>query len=176
MRVFFLDDAVFRLKGLFEEVLPHFSLGHAKICRSLFFGEAKTARQLHEETGVSYHKIYFMLNGLREQGIVSSVNSSPTNYLINNASKLFERLVEKKIRELQKMSQEIGEIVGGDLEAGEKEYIFRINPKNMQTRLFDNKNKALVQELQEAREIIQELTAYAKQLEPKKQYNYAVYR
>ncbi|MFH1240463.1 MAG: hypothetical protein V1672_04585 [Candidatus Diapherotrites archaeon] len=43
-------------------------------------------------------------------------------------------------------------------------------------RLIDNKNKAIVKEAQEAKQIIQQLNIYIAKLEPKKEYNFAVYR
>jgi len=56
----------------------------------------------------------------------------------------------------------------------EKEYLIKFSEK--QTRLFDNKNKAPVKEPKEAKQIIQQLNIYVNKLEPKKEYNLAVYR
>ena len=43
-------------------------------------------------------------------------------------------------------------------------------------KLIDNKNKAIVSELREAKQVIKQLNIYIEKLEPRKEYNLAIYR
>ena len=64
-------------------------------------------------------------------------------------------------------------IAVGPLDDG-REYLIKIT--NSQTRLFDNKNKALVSELREAEQVIRSLNLFAEKLDTKKEYAMAAYR
>jgi len=172
-----MDDQTIRIKELFEEFLPRFGMSHAKVYGALMYGETKTAKQLYGETGISYHKIYSVLKDLEGQGILTSINTSPANFHIKSPEKTFEKLITRKKAEIERMSKDFEKIINGEPDGVyEREYLIRIDSKNRQTRLFDNKNKAVVNEVAEARHVAEELSNYARKLEPHKEYAYAVYR
>ncbi len=170
-----LDEQILKIKELFEELLPRFGISHAKVYKAVMHGEIKTARQLGEETDISHHKVYSILKDLVEQNIVASINTNPANFHVKNPSKTFQGLINKKLGDLEKMTKEFEKVIDKeDINLYEREYIVKIKQK--QTKLFDNKNKLLVKEARETRQLIERLTAYAAGLEPKKEYNYTLYR
>jgi len=76
---------------------------------------------------------------------------------------------------LEKRSKEFSKAISSEGEEGtEKEYVIKFNEK--QTKLIDNKNKAIVKELKEAKQVIKQLNVYIEKLESKKEYNFAIYR
>jgi len=160
---------------MFEEFLPRFGVSHAKVYRTLMYGEAKTAKQICDETGVSYHKVYSILKDLAEQDVVSCINTSPANFLIKDSQKMFDKLVSKKVGQLEKMNKEFEKVINDDsTSVFEKEYLIKITEK--QTKLFDNKNKAPIKEAKETKILIDKLNSYKANLEPKNQYAYAAYK
>jgi len=170
-----MDEQVLRVKGLFEEVVQGFGVMHAKVYISLLNGEIKTAKQLSEETGISYNKIYSVLNDLVKEKIVACTNSDPKNYRLVNPEKTFEALVNRKVGLLEKRSKEFSKAISSESEEGtEREYVIKFNER--QTKLIDNKNKAIVRELREAKQVIKQLNIYIEKLEPRKEYNFALYR
>jgi len=170
-----MDEQVLRVKGLFEEVVQGFGVMHAKVYISLLNSEIKTAKQLSEETGISYNKIYSVLNDLVKEKIVACTNSDPKNYHLVNPEKTFEVLVGRKISLLEKRSKEFSKAISSEGGEGtEREYVIKFNEK--QTKLIDNKNKVIVKELSEAKQVIKQLNIYIAKLEPRKEYNLAIYR
>jgi len=170
-----MNELVLRVKGLFEDVIKGFGVMHAKAYISLLNGEIKTARQVAEDTGISYNKIYSVLNDLVKEKIVACTNSDPKNYRLVNPEKTFEVLVTKKISVLEKSAKEFNKVLYQENpETEEKEYVIKFNEK--QTKLIDNKNKAIVKELSEAKQVIKQLNVYIAKLEPRKEYNLAIYR
>ena len=170
-----MDGCVLQIKSLFQDIILGFGLTHAKVYKALINGEVKTAKQLSKETGISYNKIYSILNDLVKEKIVACTNSDPKNYHLINPKKTFESLVNKKISLLEKRAKEFNKIVCEENnEVGDREYVIRFNGK--QTKLFDNKNKAIVMELREAKQVIKQLNIYVEKLEPRKEYNFALYR
>jgi len=170
-----MNELVLRVKTLFEGVVSGFGVMHAKVYISLLNGEIKTAKQLSEETGISYNKIYSVLNDLVKERIVACTNSDPKNYRLVDPEKTFEVLVGRKISLLEKRSKEFSKAISGEVEEGtEREYVIKFNEK--QTKLIDNKNKAIVKELSEAKQVIKQLNIYLEKLEPRKEYNLAIYK
>lgn len=167
-----MDEQLLKLKQLFSQVVPYFGSNHAKVYCGLFNGEVKTAKHLAQETGMAKNKVYHVLNDLVEYGLVRATNTHPTSYCSKEPIKEIEKLVDRKIALLEKLPLELDRILE-DGDDCEKEYLIKFTEK--QTKLFDNKNKAIV-EAAEAKQIIQQLSIYVNKLEPKKEYNFAVYR
>ncbi len=170
-----MDRRTLRIRELFKDVVPSFGISHAKAYTALMQGEIKTAKELSGEIDISHNKIYSILKELITENIVICTNTNPINYHVKSPQKTFEKLVNKKIALLEKRTEEFDKIINDEIAyANEKEYVIRFGEK--QTRLFDNKNKTAVKELKEAKQIIQQLNIYVNQLEPKKEYDLALYK
>ncbi|MFH1391536.1 MAG: helix-turn-helix domain-containing protein [Candidatus Diapherotrites archaeon] len=169
-----MDEKVIEVRDLFQEVIPSFGIMHAKTYSSLMSGEIKTAKQVSNETGISHNKIYSVLKDLIKEKIISSTNTNPVSYHAKEPSKTYEKLVNKRILALEKKPEIFDKIIHDVEPINEREYIVRIT--NTQTKLFDNKNKAIVKESQEARMVLEKLSDYTKELNTKKEYAYATYR
>ncbi len=170
-----MDGDVLRIKGLFADVVSGFGVTHAKVYKALMHGEVKTAKQLSGEAGISHNKVYSILNDLVKEKIVACTNSDPKNYHLRTPKKTFSWLVNKKITALEKRTLEFNEVLESRIESeNEREYIIKFGEK--QTKLFDNKNKVMVKELNEAKQVIKQLNVYLEKLEPRKEYNFAMYR
>ena len=163
-----------QIRELFHEVLSNFGLSHAKVYHFLIEGEIKTVKQLSEETGISHNKIYSVLKDLIREKIVYCSNTNPISYYSKNPSKTYEKLVNKRILALEKNPETFDKIIHETEQINEKEYLVKIT--NTQTKLFDNKNKVIVKESREAKFILEKLKNYTEELEPKKEYAYAVYK
>ncbi len=124
--------------------------------------------------GISHNKIYSVLKDLIQEKIVLSTNTNPINYHVKSPSRTFERLVNRKVAELEKRPGEFDKILNSEPPASEKEYVIKFTEK--QTKLFDIKNKIRVSELREVKQVINQLNIYVKELEPKKEYNFAFYK
>ena len=169
-----MDEKVIEVRDLFQEVVPCFGVMHSKAYVALMGEEIKTAKQLSVETGISHNKIYSVLKDLINEKIVYCTNTNPISYYSKNPSKTYEKLVNKKILALEKRPEKFDKIIHETEQINEMEYVIRITEN--QTRLFDNKNKVIVKEAHEAKLVLKKISDYAEQLEPKKQYAYAVYR
>jgi len=169
-----LNQRIIQIRELFHEVLSNFGLSHAKVYHFLIEGEIKTAKQLSEETGISHNKIYSVLKDLIREKIVYCSNTNPISYYSKNPSKTYEKLVNKRILALEKKPEKFDKIIHDVEPINEKEYVVRITEK--QTKLFDNKSKIIVKESKEAKFILEKLKSYTEELEPKKEYAYAVYK
>ncbi len=168
-----MNEQLLKLKQLFSQVVPYFGTNHAKVYCSLFDGEIKTAKHLSQETGIAKNKVYYVLNDLVKYGLVRTTNTHPMNYYSKKPQKELGKLVNRRIVLLEKLPEELDKIVENST-AEEKEYLIKFSEK--QTKLFDNKNKAIVKEPAEAKQIIKQLNIYIEKIEPKKEYNFAVYR
>lgn len=170
-----MDEKILRIRSLFQDVVPSFGITHAKVYSALMSGEVKTAKQLSGETSISHNKIYSLLKDLIREKIVHHTNTNPINYHTRDPAKTYERIVNRRIALLEKLPEEFDKIVSSNpTENDEKEYLIKFCGK--QTRLFDNKNKAMVQETNEARQIVKQLNIYIEELKPKKEYNFVAYR
>jgi len=170
-----LDERILKVKELFCGVVPGFGITHAKVYSSLMAGDVKTAKQLSEETGISHNKVYSILKDLIREKVVLFTNTNPANYHARNPAKTYETLVDRKISLLEKLPKEFDKILKNEPEIeGEREYLIKFSGK--QTKLFDQKNKALVNEAEEAKQVIKQLNIYIEKLEPRKDYNLALYR
>ncbi|MCX6799252.1 MAG: hypothetical protein NTW59_04120 [Candidatus Diapherotrites archaeon] len=170
-----MDERILKVKELFGDVVPGFGITHAKVYAALLSGEVKTARQLGEETGISHNKVYSILKDLMREKIVLYTNTNPANYHVKDPPKVYENLVNRKIALLEKLPEQFDKILNEETTiTDEKEYLIKFG--GQQTKLFDQKNKAQVNEAEEARQVIRQLNIYVNKLEPKKEYNLAVYR
>ncbi|MDO8647316.1 MAG: helix-turn-helix domain-containing protein [Candidatus Diapherotrites archaeon] len=171
-----MDERILRIRSLFSNAISGFGLMHAKIYHALMFGDVKTAKQLSHETQISINKIYQVLKDLIREKIIASTGTDPTTYYAINAVKDFEKIIERKVNQLQRLPKELQKLIeiGTTACEFETEYIIRFDGK--QTKLIDNKNKSLVKETQEAKQLIQQLNDYIKAIEPKKDNKFLTYR
>lgn len=106
--------------------------------------------------------------------MVDSTNTSPVSFHVKNPSKTYQNLVSKKLGELNKMVRDFEEVIEKE-DFGLDERVYLVKVKEKQAKLFDNKNKLLVREHREAKELAQFVNNYAETL-PKGNYTQAIYR
>lgn len=170
-----MEEKVLKIRALFSSAVSGFGLMHAKVCNSLMSGDIKTAKQLSQETLISHNKIYSVLKDLVREKVISCTRTDPASYCMGNALKSFQKIIEKKVNSLQRLPMELQEIIQEIPESElEREYVIRFDGK--QTKLFDNKNKSLVKEAQEAKQLMQQLNDYIKAIEPKRDSKWSAYR
>jgi len=170
-----MDEKVLKIRALFSNAVSGFGLMHAKVCNALMGGDIKTAKQLSQETLISHNKIYSVLKDLVRERVISCTRTDPASYCMSNALKNFQKIIEKKVNSLQRLPMELQEIIQELPESEfEREYVIRFN--GQQTKLFDNKNKSLVKEAHEAKQLMQQLNDYIKAIEPKRDARWPAYR
>jgi len=162
------------VRDLFSELVPSFGINHAKIFCLLLKGEVKTAKQLSDESGIAHHKIYSPLKDLMGEKIVYQTNGNPSCFYMKNPSKVYEKLVSRKILALEKRPEKFDRIIGEVEDVDEKVYVLRISEK--QTKLLDDTNKLLVKEKREVDFLLEKLGEYKKEITPEKEWQYAIYR
>jgi sugar-specific transcriptional regulator TrmB len=163
-----MDAEILKIRKFFQDVVSGFSVSHVKIYTALKHGEIKTAGQLSRETGIPYNKIYGVLRDLTNENIVFCTFTHPVNYYARDPVRTFNKLVTKKTLFLEKQLKAFKKMVQGTASfPEEKEYLIKFS--ETQTKLFDQKNKRIVEEPRETKQVIRRLHAYLKKIEPKKE-------
>ncbi|HLC79287.1 MAG TPA: helix-turn-helix domain-containing protein [archaeon] len=169
-----MDSDILELQRVFDGLVPRFGSNHATVYRCLLCIEAKSARQIIEETRLYRPVVYRILNDLVSFGLVTQLPGAPTMFYAEKpAQKLgslcgqFKKKIDSKLGNFKK-------IIDNSTSLSGEEYLIRIN--GGQSLLINRKTRqASLDEhkLRELKQVIEEqLTAH----EQTKIKAWAVYR
>lgn len=142
-----------KLKKLFENVLPHFGLNHAKAFRALLSSDSLNASELIDLTEIRRGKIYSVLNDLIDFGFVNSNHCSPAEYFAKRSSNAVNKIFSHKIREMGEMQNECLSAIRNFEENVSPAFVLDVARKKIYNR--NSKTTPLQTELREMKKVIE---------------------
>lgn len=99
----------FELEGGLMEVLRGLGMGRveAQAYTVLVFRGAMTAKELSEELGIPYSKIYTVLRRAREMGLIDKTSERPARYYAKHPDVVWSIIREEYWRRLRRIEEEV---------------------------------------------------------------------
>ncbi len=152
-----LDPDEIAIRRVFEGLIVVFGSNHARVFKCLLSTEAKTAKQIIDETMVYRAVVYRTLKDLLRHGLIKTTPSSPALFFVEKPVQKTRVLINKKKRELDKKVKELKKIINNATSLSGEEYLIMIN--GGQKKLINKKTKQTFldeYELKELRKVIDE--------------------
>ena len=169
-----LDTDEVAIQEIFREITPRFGVNHARVYRCVLSTQAKTARQVIEQTGIYRPVVYRTLKDLINFGLVKQLPCAPAMFFAHRPVQRAGVLVNRRKRELDNRITELKKIIGNATSLSGEEYLISID--GGQRLLINRKTHTELKDEQRLREIKATVEGQLAQIEQKKIKPWAVYR
>jgi hypothetical protein len=135
-----LNSTVLALHRIFREIVPRFGFTHAKVYSCLLSAEAKSARQIIQETEIARPIVYRVLKDLIIFGLITETKGSPAVFFAERPVQKAKKLINKRKKELDLRAVELKKIAG--CSSGVSEDIFFVCLSGAGKKLLDRQTRA----------------------------------
>jgi sugar-specific transcriptional regulator TrmB len=118
---------------------------------NLLFSKRLTIREISKEARIPFGKVYSVIKGLKERGVLKETNSRPKCIYVENASEIISKLInERKEQDRLLMDQLRQKISRVDKAIGKPTHFFQIGTsvednKEIQLRTFNEAKESVLQ-------------------------------